>query len=151
MTIHEELTAEMKDALRAGDRPRVNVVRQIESEVSIAKSAPGFKGEVDDDLYLSVMKSYVKKMEKARKEYEGLGARGAEQADKLAFEVDFLSRWLPQNLDEGATRALVAEAIAELGADDPSMTGRVIGQVMRSGKPLDGALVASLVREALGA
>ncbi len=95
------------------------------------------------------MKSYVKKMDKARKEYESLGERGAAQAEKLAFEIDFLSRWLPKSLDEDATRALVDAAIAELGADDPAMAGRVIGHVMRSGEQLDGGLVARLVNQAL--
>lgn len=151
MTIHDELAIELKAAMRERDKPRINVIRQIETEVSLAKSAPGFSGEVDDELYLETIESYVKKMDKARLEYEAAGARGRDNADKLTYEIAYLDRWLPDKLDEGQTRALVQQAIAELGADDPKMTGRVVGHVMRSGQEVDGALVNRLVREELGA
>lgn len=73
-------------------------------------------------------------------------------AAKLAYEVDYLSRWLPQTLDEETTRGLVVAAIQDLGvAGDPKAAGRVIGQLMREhGKDLDGGLVNRLVREELG-
>jgi len=150
MTIEEQLIAEQKTAMKAGDKATLSVIRQIRSEVSVAKAAPGFTGEVDDDLYSATIASYVKRMGKARAEYETLGERGKEQADKLAFEIDYLSTYLPTNLDDGATRALVEATIAELGTNDPKMTGRVIGAVMKKGENVDGALVARLVKEALG-
>ena len=59
MTIHEELAEELKDAMRSKDRPRINVIRQVETEVTVAKTAPGFTGEVDDDLYRDVISAYV--------------------------------------------------------------------------------------------
>lgn len=119
--------------------------------MAVAKAAPGFKGEVDDELYLKTVASYVKKMEKARQEYVALGDRGVAQAAKLAYEVDYLSRWMPQLAGEDETRAIVRAAIAELGVDDPRMAGRVTGHVMKSGTGTDGALVNRLVREELGA
>jgi uncharacterized protein YqeY len=72
-------------------------------------------------------------------------------ADKLGFEVEYLSRWLPSKLDEKATRELVKGAIAELGvAGDEKAAGRVIGHLMKThGKDLDGGLVNRLVREEL--
>jgi hypothetical protein len=151
MTIHDELTIELKTAMRERDKPRSNVIRQIETEVSVAKSAPGFSGEADDALYLKTIESYVKKMDKARIEYESAGERGQANADKLAYEIDYLDRWLPDKLDETQTRVLVQQAIAEIGATDPKMTGRVIGQVMKSGAEVDGAVVNRLAREELGA
>ena len=77
----------------------------IESEISLAKSAPGFKGEVDDDLYRQVIASYSKKMDKARAEYLELGPRGEEMARKLGWEVAYLSRWLPTKLDQDVNRS----------------------------------------------
>ena len=151
MTIKEELVSELKDAMRANDRPRRDVIRQIETEVAVARSEPGFEGEVDDELYRRVIESYVKKMDKARQEYLDIGERGAAMAAKLGYEVEYLSRWLPQKMDEGATRALILEAIAELGAaGDEKAAGRVTGHVMKAhGKDLDGGLVNRLVREEL--
>jgi len=149
MTIQEQLAEEQKIAMKAGDRQTLNVIRQIQSEVSVAKAAPGFDGEIDDDLYLETIARYVKRMGKARDEYEGLGERGREQAEKLTFEIDYLSAYLPQKLDEAATRALVDQMIADLGAADLKQSGQVIGAVMRSGEEVDGGLVSRLVQEAL--
>jgi len=149
MTIQDQLAAEQKTAMKSGDRATLNAIRQIQSEVSVAKAAPGFTGEVDEDLYLSTIGTYVKRMTKARDEYAAMGDRGREQADKLTFEIEYLSKYLPAKLDEDATRALVDAVITELGADDPKMTGRVIGAVMKKGKDVDGALVARLVNERL--
>jgi hypothetical protein len=151
MGIGEELAAELKDAIKTGDKPRRNVIRQVQTEMSVARSAPGFSGEVDDGLYVEVIASYVKKMSKARAEFEAAGERGAEQAAKLAYEVDYLSRWLPQLAGEDETRAIVRAAIEELGVSDPKMAGRVTGHIMKSGQDLDGGLVNRLVREELGA
>lgn len=151
MAIREELAEELKDALRAADKSRKDVIRQIQTEVSTARSEPGFSGDIDDALYQKVIASYVKKMDKARQEYVELGERGAAMADKLAFEIDYLRRWLPQKLGEDETRALVRETIESLGAGgDPKAAGRVTGTLMKSrGGDLDGGLVARIVSEEL--
>lgn len=151
MSVQEQLAENQKTAMKSGDRATLNVIRQILSEVSIAKAAPGFDGAVDDDLYLATIARYVKRMDKARREYDALGERGRAQAEKLTFEIDYLSGYLPQKLDEDASRALVERTIAELGADSPNMVGQVIGAVMRSGEEVDGSLIARLVNEALSA
>ncbi len=150
MRIQEQLTANRIAAMKSGDKATVSVVRQIDSEVALAKSAPGFEGEVDDDLYLATIAAYVKKMDKARSEYESLGERGLSQVEGLSFEIEYLSQFLPESLSEEDTRTLVRQTIAELGVDDPKMKGRVIGAVMQAGEGLDGALVARLAGEELG-
>lgn len=153
MTIKEELGAELRDAMKTGDKLRRDAIRQIETEVSTARSRPDFSGDVDDELYQSVIASYVKKMEKSRAEYEELGERGQLMADKLGFEVEYLSRWLPQKLGEEETRVLVRETVSELGVEgEEKAAGRVIGELMKTrGDDLDGSLVNRLVREELAA
>ncbi len=152
MSISDELAEELRDAMRRKDARRRDVIRQVESEVAVARSAPGFAGPVDDDLYRRVLSSYVKKMRKALEEYRALGDRGAAMAEKLEFEVTYLGRWLPRVLDEAATRALAEEAIAELGvAGDPAAKGRVVGHLMKTRREeLDGALVNAVVADLLG-
>jgi len=130
----------------------MDVIRQVETEVARARTEPGFRGEVDDALYQRVIAGYCKKMDKARLEFVAAGERGRAQAEKLAFEIEYLARWQARTLDEATTRDLVRAAIAELGAADPRMTGRVIGHVMKAaGGTVDGTLVNRLVREELGA
>jgi uncharacterized protein YqeY len=151
MSIREELAAELRDAIKSKDAPRRDVIRQVETEIAMAKSQPGFTGELDDDLYRQVIGSYVKKMDKTRQEYLELGERGEAMAAKLGFEVEYLARWLPSKLDEETTRSLVRGAIEELGvASDEKAAGRVTGHLMKEhGKDLDGTLVSRLVREEL--
>ena len=151
MTIAEQLAEELRAAMKAKDAPRRDVIRQVQTEIATAKSQPDFSGELDDVFYQGVIASYVKKMDKSRSEYAEMGERGRAMADKLAFEVDYLSRWLPKKLGEEETRQLVVEAIEALGAHgDEKAAGRVIGQLMKGrGDDLDGAVVNRLVREEL--
>jgi hypothetical protein len=151
VTIQDQLAAELRDAMKAKDGRRRDVIRQIQTEAATARTQPDFTGEVDDAFFQRVINGYVKKMDKSRAEYAGYGVRGAEMAAKLAFEVEYLSKWLPQRLGEDETRRLVREAIAELGvAGDEKAVGRVTGLLMSSkGKDLDGGLVNRLVREEL--
>ena len=151
MTIQEQLSAELKDAMKSKDAPRRDAIRQVQTEIATAKSQPDFTGEVDDAFCVKIIASYVKKMDKSRAEYADLGDRGEAMAEKLAFEVDYLSRWLPTKFGEPETRSLIARAIDDLGvAGDDRAAGRVIGEVMRAHRnDLDGALVNRLVREEL--
>ncbi|MEX1038171.1 MAG: GatB/YqeY domain-containing protein [Acidimicrobiia bacterium] len=151
MTIKEQLAAELKEAMLAKDARRRDVIRQVQSEISLATSEAGFKGEADDALYEQVISSYVKKMKKSKEEYENLGERGRAMAEKLGYEVEYLNRWLPRKLDEEATRDLVKVSIASLGvAGDEKAAGRVIGALMKEhGDDLDGGLVNRIVREEL--
>jgi uncharacterized protein YqeY len=151
MAIHEELRAELKDAMRSRDRARLDVIRNVETEAARLRSELGAGAVLGDEQYLRVIDAYVRKMEKARREFADAGEAGRAQEEKLAFEIDYLGRWLPETIGEEETRAIVDGAIAELGADDPKMAGRVIGHVMKTGPDgLDGALVNRLVRERLG-
>jgi uncharacterized protein YqeY len=149
MTIEQQLKEDQKDAMRAKDRATLNAIRSVQSEVATARSAPGFSGFVDDDLYTATISTYVKRIRKSKDEYDAMGERGADQSATLAFEIDYLTRFLPQTLDEAATAALVDRTIDELGADASIPTGRVIGAVMKSGENVDGTMVNRLVRERL--
>ena len=149
MAIQEQMAADQKAAMRARDKSTLNAIRSVQAEVATAKSAPGFRGEVDDDLYVATITTYVKRITKSLADYEAMGDAGAAQAATLAFEIDYLSRYLPTKLDEDATRRVVAATINDLGADASTPAGRVIGAVMQSGEDLDGALVHRLVTEAL--
>ena len=150
-TISEELQAELKDAMLSKDAARRDVLRQVQTEITLARSEPGYDPANDDAVVQAVIESYSKKMQKSVTEYEGYGERGADMADKLKFEVDYLSRWMPQKLDEEATRRLIADKIAELGVSgDDKAAGRVTGMIMKDHKDdVDGGLVNRLVREML--
>ena len=151
MSIDEDLRKQLTAARKAKDSKTVNVIGMINTEVMKRRTARGFKGEVDDDLYRDVIAAYKKSMAKAKAEYDELGERGKEKADELAFEVEFCSQFLPQPLGEDEVRDAVRAAIAELGADNPKMAGRVVGAVMKAHKGrVEAALVKKLASEELG-
>ena len=88
-------------------------------------------------------------MTKAVEEYKSLGDRGIEMAEKIQFEIDFLSGWLPEQLSEEDVAKLVDEVLADLGEVDMSQMGRIIGAVMAKGEGIDGSVVSKLVKEKL--
>ena len=150
MSIKDELHAELKDAMRTHDRNRVDVVRQITSEVARALKAPGFDGEEDDALYQATIAAYAKKMSKAVAEYERLGQAESEVAAKLEYEVGYLARWLPKALSEAELRALVDAAVEAVGATDMKGMGQVMGHLKQTHPEIDGATASRLVKARLG-
>lgn len=152
MSIRNELRSELINAMKSGDRGRRDAIRSVEADIQTRRTAPGFSGSgEDDDFYQQVIGSYVKKMRKAASEYADLGGRGREMSEKLSFEVEYLSRWLPARLDEDQSRKLVAETVALLGVEgQPRAQGRVMGHIMKAHRQkVDGGLISRLVSEAL--
>lgn len=151
MTIEERLRKDLTAAMKARDKPKLSAIRSVQTEVSAAKSAPGFTGAVDDQLYTKTIATYVKQITRSKNEYDALGDSGREQSEKLAYEIDYLTHYLPTTLDEAATAALVDKIMSDIGADADTPMGRIIGAVMSSGESVDGSLVNKIVRQKLDA
>jgi uncharacterized protein len=155
MSIEADLRKQLTEAIRAKDLRTANIIRMVNTKVMERRTARGFSGEVDDALYLDVIGAYRKSLEKARKEFEAAGARGAEPIAELDFEIaalkGFLAGRVPEELAPEELRAAVREAIAELGVTDPKMAGRVVGQVMKKHKGrAEPAAVKQMAEEELG-
>ena len=147
MALADDLSSALKDAMKAKDKPKLDAIRQIQTEIAKKKAEKG--EEVNDDLVLGVISSYVKKMIKAVEEYQSLGDRGLEMAEKIQFEIDFLSTYLPEQLGEEEVEKIVDEVLSELGDIDISQMGRVIGAVMAKGDGIDGSIVSKIVKDKL--
>ena len=149
MTIEQQLKQHQIAAMKGKEKVKLNAIRSVQAEISTARSAPGFDGEVDDKFYIKTISTYVKQISKSKAEYDAMGEAGAEQSEKLTFEIEYLGQYLPTVLDEDATRSLVSQVLNEMGAGPETPAGRVIGAVMSSGQDVDGALVNRLVNEAI--
>lgn len=147
MALADDLSSALKDAMKAKDKPKLDAIRQIQTEIAKKKAEKG--EEVNDDLVLGVISSYVKKMIKAVEEYQSLGDRGQEMAEKIQFEIDFLSTYLPEQLSDEEVEKIVDEVLSELGDIDISQMGRVIGAVMAKGDGIDGSIVSKIVKDKL--
>lgn len=150
MSIETQLNDQLKDAMRAKDARTADVIRMIKTKHMERRTAAGFKGPLDDNLWLEVISAYQKQLKKARDEFAGLGERGAESLPQLDFEIEFCSRFLPKQASDDEVRAAVRDAIAKLGVTDPKQSGKVMGEVMKTHKgKADAATVKRLVEEEL--
>ena len=147
MALVDDLSAALKEAMKAKDKPKLDAIRQGQTEIAKKKSEKG--EEATDELVLAVISSYVKKMTKAVEEYQTLGDRGTEMAEKIQFEIDFLSEWLPEQLSEEEVEKIVDAVLTEMGDIDISQMGKVIGAVMSKGDGIDGSLVSKIVKSKL--
>ena len=147
MALVDDLSAALKEAMKAKDKPKLDAIRQVQTEIAKKKSEKG--EEATDELVLAVISSYVKKMTKAVEEYQTLGDRGTEMAEKIQFEIDFLSEWLPEQLSEEEVEKIVDAVLIEMGDIDISQIGKVIGAVMSKGEGIDGSLVSKIVKSKL--
>ena len=145
MALIDDLSTSLKEAMKAKDKPKLDAIRQVQTEIAKKKSEKG--EEATDELVLGVISSYVKKMVKAVEEYQSLGDRGIEMANKIQFEIDFLSQWLPEQLSEEEVSKIVDEVLSEMGEVDMSQMGKIIGAVMAKSDGLDGSVVSKIVRE----
>ena len=147
MALVDDLSASLKEAMKAKDKPKLDAIRQVQTEIAKKKSEKG--EEATDELVLAVISYYVKKMTKAVEEYQTLGDRGTEMAEKIQFEIDFLSEWLPEQLSEEEVEKIVDAVLIEMGDIDISQMGKVIGAVMSKGEGIDGSLVSKIVKSKL--
>jgi uncharacterized protein YqeY len=134
MSLEQELTDRLTQAIKTKDAPTADVVRMIKTRLQERRTAKDFSGTINDAVVLEVIGAYRKLLQKAIAEYEKLGERGAEQAAKLRFEIGFCEGYLPKGLDEAAVRALVEERIRVLGIADAKQVGRLVGDIMKTHK-----------------
>ena len=134
MSLEQDLTDRLTQAIKTKDAPTADVVRMIKTRIQERRTAKDFSGTINDAVVLEVIGAYRKLLQKAIAEYEKLGERGAEQAAKLRFEIGFCEGYLPKGLDEAAVRALVQERIRTLGIADAKQVGRLVGDIMKTHK-----------------
>ena len=133
--------------MKAKDKPKLDAIRQVQTEIAKKKSEKG--DEATDELVIGVISSYVKKMTKAVEEYQSFGDRGTDMAEKIQFEINFLSEWLPEQLSEEDIEKIIDEVLSSMGDVDISQMGKVIGAVMSKGDGIDGSVVSRIVKEKL--
>jgi hypothetical protein len=114
------------------------------------RTAAGFKGPLDDNLWLDVVTAYQKQLRKAREEYVAVGERGAGALPQIDFEIEFCARFLPKAASDDEVRAAVRETLLRLGASDPKQSGRLIGEIMKANKgKFEPSTVKRIVEEEL--
>jgi uncharacterized protein YqeY len=148
VTLTEQVQAELRDAMKSGQRERLDALRLIYSALQKAeKDAPG---EFGDEQAMAVLRRERKQRLEAAESY-----RSAGHEDRAAAElsdVPVIEEFLPAAMSDAELAALVDAAVAETGAESMRDMGRVMGLVTARGEGrVDGAAAAALVRARLGA
>ncbi|MFE1598490.1 GatB/YqeY domain-containing protein [Methylobacterium sp. ID0610] len=125
--LRERLTAEMKEAMKAGDKAKLATVRLIQAALKDKDiEARGLgKEPLSDEEILGVLQKMIKQRNESATLYEQ-GERPELAAAERA-EAAIIAAFLPQQMDEAETRAAIESAIAETGAASPKDMGKVIG------------------------
>jgi uncharacterized protein YqeY len=151
MGLREDFTSALKTAMLAKDQPRVGTMRMITSKLKDTDINARPKGidAVPDDEIIAMLKTMVK----TRRESVVLYEQGNRQdlADKELAEIAVIEAFLPAQLDEAATEAVVAAAIAETGAATPKDMGKVMAVLKaKHAASLDMSKVNPIVKRLLG-
>ncbi|MFT5442377.1 MAG: hypothetical protein ACI8W3_001419 [Myxococcota bacterium] len=147
MSIVEDVSKQMKDAMKAKEKLRLGALRSMR-----ALMLNEMKKDNSDDLSDEVAITLLRRLEKQRGEsiaaFDDAGR--AEQADAERTELAVIREFLPQLADEATTRAIVVAAIETSGASAPGDAGRVMGMVMKKHKgEVDGNLARTIAAELL--
>jgi uncharacterized protein len=146
--IADRLSTQIKEAMKSGDRVRLQTLRLLATSVRNREIELG-RDLTEEDL-VAVATREVKRRKEAAEAFEGGGR--PELAEKERAEQAVLEAYVPEQLSEDEVRAAVDEAIAATGATGPEDLGKVMSQVMGKLKGrVDGAEVNRLVRDRLTA
>lgn len=147
MSLETQIPEELKTAMKAKDKVRVNTLRAILSGIKYLR-AEGGHDEISDDDVITIINREVKKRRDSIEMYESNNR--PELAENEKAEVAILMEYLPAQLTEDEIRAIITETIAEVGAAGPSDKGKLMGALMPKVKgKADGKLVNTLVTELL--
>ena len=146
MSLMEQLTADMKVAMKQGEKERLSVIRLVRGAVRQAE-IDGKKTLTDDEV-IDVITKEVKMRRDSIEEFERGGR--TDLVEKTQAEIAILMPYLPAQLSEDEIRALVEAAVAEAGAVTAKDMGKVMGALMPRVKGrADGKIVNEIVRSLL--
>ena len=149
MSLKEKLEKDYIEAYKAKDEQRVSTLRMLRAAVKNAEIDKMKKFENDSEVE-AVIRTEVKKLRETLT--MSTDSNRPDLASKAEDELKILTGYLPEQMDEAAISAVVAEKIKELGPVTIKEMGRVTGEVMKvlKGKA-DGGLVAKIIKEQLSA
>jgi uncharacterized protein YqeY len=124
--MRERFTAEMKEALKAGDKRRLGAIRLIQAALKdkdIEARGAG-KGQATDEEILALLQKMIKQRQESITMYEQGGRAELAQAER--DEADVIASFLPKQMDEAEVKVAIEAAIAETGAASMKDMGKVV-------------------------
>jgi uncharacterized protein YqeY len=146
VTITDRIQSQLAEAAKAQDRRRLAALRLILD--ALKKASKEARGELEDEAEIAVLKRERKRRIEAAEAYRSGGR--ADLAEGEETEAALIDEYLPEQISDQELEGLVAEALAQTGAESPREMGRVMAELMpKVGGRADGKRVSELVREKL--
>jgi uncharacterized protein YqeY len=151
MSLRENLTDAMKEAMKAKDTKRLATVRMILAALKdrdIAARSEDSRDLVPDDDILTLLAKMVKQREESAAVYDQGGR--PELAENERAEIAVIREFMPKQMDEADAKAAIAAVVAELGATSVKDMGKVMGALKeRYAGQMDFGKASGQVKEAL--
>jgi uncharacterized protein YqeY len=146
--IIETIYDDLNKALKVRDKPRLSILRLVKAEVmnrEIEKKSP-----LDDNEVKAVLKTFVNRGKDSIDQFTKAGR--TELVEKEKLELAVVQHYLPRQLSDEETRAMILDTVQEMGVAGPKDMGKVMKAVMGKAKGLvDGKLANKLLKEILEA
>lgn len=148
MDLFDTVSEEIKKAMLARQKVRLEALRGVKKEFLEAKTAKGAGGELPDAVAVKILQKMVKQRKESAKIYTDAGR--PELAENELAEAEVIAGFLPKQLSGAELEAEVRAIIERLGATGPKDLGKVMGTASKelAGRA-DGSAVAALVKSIL--
>ncbi len=146
MSLKQQLTDDMKAAMKGGDKHSLGVIRLINA--AIKQKEVDERSERDDAAVIAVLDKMVKQRKDSVTQYEAASREDLAKVER--DEIVVIERYVPAKMGEAEILAAISTAIAQTGASGAADMGKLMGAL----KPLlagqaDMGLVSKLVKQAL--
>ncbi|MDH6307462.1 uncharacterized protein YqeY [Dysgonomonas sp. PFB1-18] len=125
MNLFDKVSEDIKDAMRAKDKVRLEALRGMKKEFLEAKTAKGADDELSDETAIQIIQKMVKQRKDSADIYKTQGREDL-AGDELA-QVAVLEEYLPKQLTQDELDAKIADIITQVGASSPADMGKVMG------------------------
>ena len=149
MNLFDQVSEDIKKAMLAREKVRLEALRGIKKEFLEAKTAKGAGGELSDDTAIKILVKMVKQRKESAKIYEDNNR--PELAENELAEAKVIEEYLPKQLSAGDLEKEIKAIIEETGAEGPKDMGKVMGVATKrlAGKA-EGKTISALVKQLLG-
>lgn len=148
MDLFDTVSNDIKKAMLARDKVRLEALRGIKKEFIEAKTAPGSNGSLSDDDALKILTKMAKQRRESARIYSEQNR--PELAEGELAEVAVIEEYLPKQLSEAELNEALEAIIAQTGASSPADMGRVMGVATKAlAGRAEGRAISAKVRELL--
>lgn len=149
MDLYTQIEADIKAAMLAKDKVRLQALRGIKKEFIEGKTAPGANGELSDEAAMKILVKMAKQRRESARIYQEQNR--PELAETELAEVAVIEAYLPKTLSEEELEAELKAIIAQVGASSAAEMGKVMGVATKAlAGRADGRAISAKVRQLLG-